>query len=137
MASVILGLLRGDEGFTKTVAIKRLHAQFAKDPEFAGALVDEGRMQGRVQHPNVAAALDVVRSGGELLLVMEYVHGASLSELCRAARSSGEWPSLPVLCAVIVGTLRGLHAAHDARSVAGTPLDIVHRDVSPQNILVG
>jgi hypothetical protein len=137
IASVHLGLQLGDEGFTKTVAIKRLHAQFAKDPEFAAALVDEGRMQARVQHPNVAAALDVVRVGDDLLLVIEYLHAVSLAELFKAGRVSGEWPPIPVLVAVMVGTLRGLHAAHEARSVSGAPLDLVHRDVSPHNILVG
>jgi serine/threonine protein kinase len=129
IASVHLGLQLGDEGFTKTVAVKRLHAQFAKDPEFAAALVDEGRMQARVQHPNVAAALDVVRAGDELLLVIEYLHAASLSELFKAARAAGEWPPVAVLGAVMVGTLRGLHAAHEARSADGAPLELVHRDV--------
>jgi serine/threonine-protein kinase len=137
MASVHFGLLLGDAGFTKTVAIKRLHPSFAKDPEFASALIDEGQMQSRVQHPNVCAVLDVVRSGGELLLVMEYLHAAPLAQLQRAARATGERPSLGVIRAVMAGALRGLHAAHEARTLSGQPLDIVHRDVSPQNILVG
>jgi serine/threonine protein kinase len=137
MASVHFGLLLGDEGFTKTVAIKRLHASFAKDPEFASALLDEGRLQARIHHPNVAAVLDVVRSGDELLLVMEYLHAAPLSQLHQAARAGKERPSLAVARAVMVGVLRGLHDAHEARSANGEPLAIVHRDISPQNILVG
>jgi serine/threonine-protein kinase len=137
MASVHFGLLLGDAGFTKTVAIKRLHPAFAKDPEFASVLIDEGQMQSRVHHPNVCAVLDVVRSGGELLLVMEYLHAAPLAHLQRAARMTGEQPPLGVIRAVMAGALRGLHAAHEARTLSGQPLDIVHRDVSPQNILVG
>jgi serine/threonine-protein kinase len=137
MASVHLGQQRGDEGFRKTVAIKRLHVQFAKDPDFASGLLNEGRMQARIHHPNVAAALDVVRAGDDLLLVMEYVFGASLHELVKACRATGEWPSLPVVSAILAGTLRGLHAAHEARSTTGAPLGIVHRDISPHNVIVG
>jgi hypothetical protein len=137
MASVHFGLLLGDERFTRTVAIKRLHPSFAKDPEFGAALLDEGRLQARVFHPNVAAVLDVVRAGGELLLVMEYLHGAPLSQLHKAARAGERRPSLGVVRSVMVGALRGLHAAHEARAATGEPLELVHRDVSPQNILVG
>ena len=81
MATVHYGRLTGPAGFSRTVAIKRLHAQYAKDPEFAAMLLDEGRMAARIGHPNVVPTLDVIARDGELFLVMEYVHGESLARL--------------------------------------------------------
>src|SRR5271156_2543979 len=82
MATVHLGRLRGEAGFTRTVAIKRLHPQFAKDPEFVAMFVDEARLAARIRHPNVVPTLDVITDGageGEIFLVMEYIAGESLS----------------------------------------------------------
>ena len=79
MATVHFGRLVGPAGFSRTVAIKRLHPQFAKDPEFVAMFLDEARLAARISHPNVVATLDVVTAENELLLVMEYVHGESLS----------------------------------------------------------
>src|SRR5215471_7529642 len=89
MATVHLGKLLGAVGFSRTVAIKRLHAQFANDPEFVAMFLDEARLAARVLHPNVVQTLDVVTGGGELFLVMDYVHGESLARLIRAARDAG------------------------------------------------
>jgi eukaryotic-like serine/threonine-protein kinase len=139
MATVHLARLLGEGGFKRTVAVKRLHPQFAKDPESASMLVDEARIVARINHPNVVQTLDVVRDGEELLLVMEYVHGESLSRLLRAT-SSGTSPGAPplgILVRVMCDVLHGLHAAHEATDEEGNPLGIVHRDVSPQNVLVG
>jgi serine/threonine-protein kinase len=133
MATVYLGRLLGPVGFSRTVAIKRLHPQFAADPEFVSMFLDEARLAARIRHPNVVQTLDVVATKGELFLVMDYVHGGSLSHLIRADRMM----PLPIVIAVMSGTLQGLHAAHEAKSERGEPLSIVHRDVSPQNILVG
>ena len=137
MASVHYGRLVGTGGFTKTVAIKRLHRALAQTPSFRNMILEEGRLAARVRHPNVVPPLDVLAEGGELLLVMEYVHGESLSRLLRAAWGAGERVPLPVGAAILSNVLHGLHAAHDAKDEAGKPLDIVHRDVSPQNIIVG
>jgi serine/threonine-protein kinase len=137
MATVHLGRLLGPVGFAKTVAIKKLHPQYAKDPEFVSMFLDEARLAARIQHPNVVSTLDVVALEGELFLVMEYVQGESLSRLLRASASRGERPAVPVAVAIAHGALRGLHAAHEARSETGAPLAIIHRDVSPQNVLVG
>ena len=136
MASVHFGRLLGPVGFARTVAIKRLHPHLARDPEFVAMFLDEARLVARIRHPNVVPTLDVVASDGELLLVMEYVQGESLGKLARAAAASGGVP-LAVASAIFIGVLEGLHAAHEARSDRGEALDIVHRDVSPQNILVG
>jgi serine/threonine-protein kinase len=137
-ATVHFGRLRGQGGFSRTVAIKRLHPQFARDPHFVRLLVEEARLAARVQHPNVVAPLDVVAVDDcELLLIMEYVHGEALSRLLGACARRGARVSPPVAVSVIAGVLYGLHAAHEAVTDAGEPLRIVHRDVSPQNILVG
>src|SRR5712664_973796 len=90
MATVHLGRLLGPVGFSRTVAIKRLHAQFAKDPEFSAMLLDEARLAARIRHPNVVPTLDIVAECGELFLVMEYVHGESLAHLLRALRAKDE-----------------------------------------------
>ena len=89
MASVHVGRHLGPLGFCRTVAIKRLHAQFAKDPEFVAMFVDEARLAARVQHPNVVATLDVVTAPEELLLVMDYVHGETLSRLLHQLTDAG------------------------------------------------
>ena len=137
MASVHFGRLTGPAGFTRAVAIKRLHPHFARDPELVRMFLDEARLAARIAHPNVVATLDIVSSEDELLLVMEYVRGASLSQLARALRERGERVRPLVATGIVAGVLHGLHAAHEAKDDLGERLDIVHRDVSPQNILVG
>jgi eukaryotic-like serine/threonine-protein kinase len=132
MATVHLGRLLGPAGFARTVAIKRLHAQYAKEPDFVSMFLDEARLAARVRHPNVVSTLDVVVADGEIFLVMDYVHGESLSRLM----SGGRVP-VPIAVGIVSGVLAGLHAAHEARDEDGEPLHIIHRDVSPQNILVG
>src|SRR5580658_4740216 len=83
MATVHFGRLLGQAGFSRTVAIKRLHAQYAKDPEFVAMFMDEARVAARIHHPNVVSTLDVVARDGELFLVMEYIPGESLATLLR------------------------------------------------------
>lgn len=137
MASVHLGRLSGPAGFSRTVAIKRLHPQFAKDPEFVSMFLDEARVAARIRHPNVVQTLDVVAADGELFLVMDYVEGEALSRLLkRLSRQSVQIP-LPIVSSIVSGALRGLHAAHEAKGEVGEPLEIVHRDVSPQNVMLG
>jgi serine/threonine-protein kinase len=137
MATVYLGRLAGAAGFARRVAIKSLHAQFAKDPDFLAMFLDEARLSGRIQHPNVVRVLDVISSDNELHLVMEYIEGESLSKVVRLLRARGERVPLAIAVAILSGVLDGLHAAHEARSEDGQALEIVHRDVSPQNVLVG
>ena len=137
MATVHYGRLIGPVGFSRTVAIKRLHPQHAKDPEFAAMFLDEARLAARIRHPNVVQTLDVVALERELFLVMEYVQGESLSRLVRGSAARGQTVPLEVVSAIMCGALHGLHAAHTALDEHGEPLHIVHRDVSPQNILVG
>src|SRR5580658_1611621 len=89
MATVYLGRQRGQAGFARTVAIKRLHPQHAKEPEFVSMFLDEARLAARIRHPNVVPTLDVVATDGELFLVMEYVQGESLAKLVRTAAGQG------------------------------------------------
>ncbi|MEZ4227097.1 MAG: serine/threonine-protein kinase [Polyangiaceae bacterium] len=137
MATVHLGRLIGQAGFSRTVAIKRLHPYLAQDPEFVSMLIDEARLAARIRHPNVVVTLDVVALEGELLVVMEYVHGEALSRLLRAAVRKGEQVPPRIASAILSQGLYGLHAAHEATDERGEPLNIVHRDVSPQNLVVG
>jgi serine/threonine-protein kinase len=137
MATVHYGRLLGPVGFSRTVAIKRLHPHYARDPEFVAMFLDEARLAARIRHPNVVQTLDVVAREGELFLVMDYVQGESLSRLVRAARDRNEPLPLGIVSAIVCGALQGLHAAHEATNERGEPLSIVHRDVSPQNVLVG
>lgn len=137
MAVVHLGRLRGPVGFARTVAIKRLYPTYAKDQSFVAMFVDEARMAARVHHPNVVATLDVVVEDGELSLVMEHIHGLTLAELLRLARASKQRLPPNLAAGIVAGALDGLHAAHEAKNEQGEPLNLVHRDVSPENILVG
>lgn len=131
------GRLLGPVGFSRTVAIKRLHAQFAQDPEFVSMFLDEARLAARIRHPNVVPTLDVVATDGELFLVMDYVAGESLARLARTMNDRKERMPLRIVSSVMAGVLHGLHAAHEAKDERGMALGIVHRDVSPQNVLVG
>src|SRR5688572_10266905 len=116
MATVYVGRLAGAAGFARRVAIKSLHAQFAKDPDFLAMFLDEARLSGRIQHPNVVPVLDVVSSDSELHLVMEYIEGESLSKLIRIVRARGERVPVDIALAIMMGVLDGLHAAHEARA---------------------
>jgi eukaryotic-like serine/threonine-protein kinase len=137
MATVHVGRLLGAAGFSRTVAIKRLHDAYAKDPDFVAMLLDEARLAASIRHPNVVPTLDVVAEGDELLVVMEYVEGDSVAHLTKVALGAGQRVPIPFAASIVAQALHGLHAAHEARDKKGEPLGIVHRDVSPQNILVG
>jgi serine/threonine protein kinase len=137
MATVHFGRLSGPVGFSRTVAIKRLHPQFAKDPEFVTMFLDEARLCGRIRHPNVVPTLDVVSMDGEIFIVMEYVPGEALSKLLKTTWQQERAVPPRVAASILSSVLHGLHAAHVTKDEHGRQLGIVHRDVSPQNVLVG
>ena len=137
MASIHLARQLGPVGFGRTVAVKRLHPHYAREPGFVAMFVDEARIVTSIRHPNVVPVLDVVAVPGHLLLVMEYVHGEPVSKLTAAAHERGEAVPPTIVAAIGIGLLDGLHAAHEARGQGGAPLEVIHRDVSPQNLLVG
>src|SRR5688572_14469721 len=136
MATVHLGRVLEADGTSRTVAVKRLHPQFCKDPEFVAMFIDEARLAARIKHPNVVETLDILTMGQELLLVMEYIRGECFSKLLRAARRKNLEPSIGVVGRIASGLLHGLHAAHEARDDNGDLLNVVHRDISPQNVMI-
>jgi serine/threonine-protein kinase len=134
MGAVHLGRRVGPAGFSRIVAVKRMHPHLMAEREFVNSFLDEARIAARISHPNVVSIHDVVITAGEVLLVMEYVHGRSLSSLLRASTQ----PVPPRIAVTIaLDMLHGLQAAHDATDERGRPLGIVHRDVSPHNVIVG
>jgi serine/threonine protein kinase len=116
MATVHMGRMAGPAGFSRPVAIKRLHAHLAKDPEFVAMFLDEARLAARIQHPNVVGTLDVVAMGGELFLVMEYIQGETLARLWRATCGAGQSIDARITATVMSNVLHGLHAAHEAKN---------------------
>jgi serine/threonine-protein kinase len=131
-----MGRLVGPAGFSRLVALKLLMPQYADDEHYT-MLLDEARLSGRVQHPNVVQTLDVVHDEGRLCIVMQYVHGVDLATAVSAARRLGEPMPQAIASAIVVDFLQGLHAAHEARAEDGRPLGLVHRDVAPENVIVG
>src|SRR5580700_5790149 len=114
MATVCFARLLGPSGFTRTVALKRPHEQLAREREFAMMFIDEARLAARIRHSNVVSTLDVIETPTGPALVMDYVHGESLSKLVAAARARGETVPLPIAAAIVIDMLHGLHAAHEA-----------------------
>ncbi len=137
MATVFLGRAVGARGFSRLVAIKRMHPHLERDEEFVSAFIEEARLAARIRHPNVVATLDV-EDGDAPFLVMEYVEGDRLSGLVKEhVTRQREGLPLPIAMRCAIDALEGLHAAHDLRDDDGAPLDLIHRDISPQNVLVG
>ena len=136
MATVYLADLVEECGTTRRVALKKPHAFLAEDPATLAVLEDEAQLGASIHHPNVVGVIELVR-GDEPALVMEWVEGVDLATLVRAAQTSGRPLPVDVAAAIARDMLSGLHAAHESRRADGLALDIVHRDVSPQNVLVG
>ncbi|MDI3290590.1 serine/threonine-protein kinase [Polyangium sp. 15x6] len=137
MATVYVGVLRGPLGFQQLVAIKRPHEHLLEDPGFRDALVREAQIAARIHHANVVDVRDVELTGASIQLVMDYVEGASLGQLMAAAGRAGQRLAPGVVVRIALDACAGLAAAHALADDEGRPLGLVHRDVSPQNILVG
>jgi serine/threonine-protein kinase len=136
MATVWIARQTGRHGFKKLVAVKTILPKHAADPRFQRMFQDEARIASRIEHLNVAQILDVGEQHDVTYLVMEYVDGDALSRLDRALQKTGARIPLGVILRVMADVCGGLHAAHELRDDAGQPLGVVHRDVSPQNVLV-
>jgi serine/threonine-protein kinase len=136
MATVYLGRSVGVKGFARLVAIKKLHPHLEREEDFVSAFLDEARLAARIRHPNVVPTLDVDDRDG-LYIVMEYVEGDRLLGLLRHAVKSNEPIPAPISLKIATETLAGLHAAHELTDDDGSALNLVHRDVSPQNVLIG
>lgn len=136
MGLVTLGRLDGPFGFERVVALKRLHPHLAADADALTMAVDEARLGGLVAHPGLVPVVDLVREDGEVVLVSEYVHGPSLAALASARRARRIDLSLEAVACIGLALLDALGALHAARDARGRALSVVHRDVSPHNVLV-
>ncbi len=137
MATVYLARLGGAGGFQRLYAIKKLHPHLAHEREFVEMFLDEARLAARIHHPNVVPILEVCTNDVGYYLVMEYIEGESLARLLSRCASRGERIPWKIGAKVVLDSLAGLDAAHTLTDDFGEPLNIVHRDVSPQNVMVG
>jgi serine/threonine-protein kinase len=137
MSTVYVGRLRAAAGVSRLVAIKRAHEHVVEDLAARSMLAAEARLAAKIHHPNVAAVQDVEQLDDELLLVMDYVEGASFEKLILAADERGERVEPACVVRVVLDVCQGLQAAHELHDERGAPLRLVHRDVSPHNVLVG
>ena len=136
MATVWLARLRGKRGFEKLFAIKTIRTELVEDQRFQEMFLDEARIASGIQHPNVAQILDLGEQDDVLFIVMEWVDGDALAKIRKLLGKRGAKVPIGVGLRVLADACAGLHAAHELRDDKGEPLEIVHRDVSPQNILV-
>ncbi|MBI2393414.1 MAG: serine/threonine protein kinase [Deltaproteobacteria bacterium] len=136
MASVWVARQVGKHGFEKLVAVKTILPEFAEDPRFQKMFLDEAHIAAGIEHPNVTQILDLGEEHSVPYLVMEYVDGDSLSKLHRVVEKKNLAIPTPIVLRVLADACGGLHAAHELRDKQGALLGVVHRDVSPQNILV-
>lgn len=136
MGTVFLARLEGVGGFQRLVAIKLMHPHLASEIQFTHMLLDEARLAAQLHHPNAVSVVDVAESDIGLYIVMDYVDGFALDRVLVALRDTPK-KRMRIGLRIWLDAVRGLGAAHRLRDEDGEPLGIVHRDVSPQNILVG
>jgi len=137
MAEVFLGRAAGPAGFSKLVAIKRIHLHLADNPDFVEMFLDEARLAARLDHPNIVQIIDLGRVDEHYFLAMEYVHGKTLRDVINRAIEYGKVLPLDAIFTIALGVLSALTFAHTRRGAGGQPAPVIHRDVSPQNILIG
>jgi len=136
MATLFLGRRLGAAGFQRDVAIKIIHPQLAGDEQFRQMFLDEAMLSSRIQHPNVVHVEELGEHEGSHYLVMEYVHGCSLSQLQRVLVGRGRRLAPAFAARIAMHVAEALHAAHETRDEHGRMLNVVHRDVSPENVLI-
>ena len=141
MGTVYLARAEGPAGFEKLVALKRIHQHLAKDERFVAMFLDEARIAAQIHHPNVCSVIDFGCVDGAYYLTMPFVAGESLHRVIRAVHGRDDAAlrerALYAAIRIVADACEGLHAAHELRDARGELLDVVHRDVSPQNLLVG
>jgi serine/threonine protein kinase len=137
MADVLLARTDGIEGFQRHVVIKRIHSELLEEPRYVTMFLDEARLAASLHHHNIVQVNDIGEENGEYFFAMEYVHGEDARTLLVEASKRRELIPIEHVVTIIMAAASGLHHAHEQRGMDGAPLDIVHRDVSPANILVG
>lgn len=135
MAEVYLALLQGDLGFSKLVVIKQIRQDMAQDPELMAMFLDEGRLSARLRHPNVVETHEVAQEDGHTFMAMEYLEGQPLHRIVQQVHHVGGLP-LAIHLRILADMLAGLHHAHELADWDDTPFQVVHRDVTPQNVFV-
>jgi len=136
MAEIHLARATGIEGFQKLVVLKRILPHLAGDPEFIRLFLDEARLAATLHHPNVVEVFDIGSHEGSYFFTMEYVRGQDLGSVIATARKREEGLELENALAIVIGVAEGLHHAHEMQDADGLPLGLVHRDVSPSNIMI-
>ncbi len=136
MATVWVARVQGKHGFEKLVAVKTMLPALAQDAAFRAMFLDEANIASRIRHPNVADIVDLGEEGENIYMVLEWVQGDSWSKLQAAIAQAGHAFPLGPLLRIAADACAGLHAAHELRDDAGNLLNVVHRDVSPQNVLL-
>ncbi len=136
MAEVFLAKTFGHAGFEKVLVVKRILESFADDPSFVEMFVDEAKLSAQLVHPNVVQLHDFGKQGGHWFLAMEAVHGKDMKSVMRRLAERGERIPVELAAVVFHEVARGLHYAHTLKDPTGAPLNIVHRDVSPSNVLL-
>jgi len=136
MAEIFVARTRAAHDFEKIVALKRIHPHLLEDEDFVEMFLHEARLAARLQHPNIAQVLDIGDDDGVYFFTMEYILGQDLRRIVRAVRAGGGWLTLDQIITIVTQTAAGLHYAHEREGTAGRPLGIVHRDISPSNILI-
>lgn len=136
MAEVLLAKLVGPSGFERPVIIKRILPNLATRPEFVTMFLDEARIIAAIRHPNVVQVQELVHDNQELYLVMEYLAGENIAGIITRLRALNEKLEYALCAHIVSEACAGLHATHELRNPDGEPLNIVHRDISPQNIFV-
>ncbi len=136
MAEVWLAKQSGIEGFNRHVVVKRILPHLAEDPEFVQMFLNEAKIAARFNHPNIGQIFDLGETGGQYFIAMEFIHGEDLGRVMRRAWSTGQWIARHIALRVMADTCQGLYYAHTRNDEQGRPLRVVHRDISPQNILI-
>lgn len=136
MAEVFLARQEGPRGIEKLVCVKRILPSYADDPDFVRMFVDEARTVADLRHPNLVSVFDAGEDLGSWFLVMEYLEGHDVAAITRQAHARQVEVPVPIALQIVADAARGLHAAHQKNDLSGQPMQIVHRDVSPQNLFV-
>jgi eukaryotic-like serine/threonine-protein kinase len=136
MAEVFLAMQRGFGGFEKLVVVKRIFEHLSEDDQFVSMFLEEARLAASLRHPNIVQIFDIDRDHAGYFIVMEYLPGEALADLYDELRSRGEVMPVPIACRVSAAVAAGLHCAHTSTDALGRPQLIVHRDVTPSNIIV-